>query len=246
MRRMLVSALGLVVVAYAVTAAPARAVTIATTVAPMLTLDSAVAVSNSGGTYTMLPISSEDLFLKQLGGSVECLGGGTCDALNQDWIVFDVSIDSGNLGSLSVTLLDSFVTGLNAVGMGYYLDGGPVQNGSGSTDTYAGTLADPDVPVFSFTANGGGAGLTGDGNSATPDILTLFVAYADGTLPQTPSTWPPPNDTPGRASFMVATFTAASGTNQGNFTTVVPEPGTGLLLGLGVALLATYGRRRRG
>jgi hypothetical protein len=75
----------------------------------------------------------------------------------------------------------------------------------------------------------------------------LFVAYGDGLLPHTPTNFGGFGD--GAVSFMIEPFGGAgAGSGQGNFTTpidVIPEPTTGLLMGLGLAMLGVHGRRRR-
>jgi hypothetical protein len=163
---------------------------------------------------------------------------GSCDVALQDWVLFEVSVLSGNVGHVGLTLLDSFSSGLDALGMGYLLGGGDVQDGTAGSDIYSGTLVDPDTPVFDFEANGGGAGLTGTS-------LVLFVAYSDGTLPQTPSSFGFLGD--GAVSFMVEPFGGAgAGSGSGSFTEaieVIPEPTTAVLIGMGFAIL---GMRRRG
>jgi len=206
------------------------------------TLDGQIGpVTYTGGSVTLDPVSSggPDPVLNALNLNIDCLDG-VCDIVTQDWVLFEVSVVSGSVGQVGLTLLDTFLSGgLNALGLGYLLgDGpGPIQDGSGGTDLYTGTIGDPDLPVFSFEANGGGAGITGTS-------LVLFVAYADGSLPHTPSQFPGGD---GAVSFMVEQFGGAgAGSGQGNFTTaidVIPEPTTGLLMGLGLALLGA--RRRR-
>ncbi len=210
------------------------------------TLNSSVDIdygSDASVDVTLNPIAAPPPLLDAKNSSSICLAG-TCDIQSQDWIVFTATVLQNDLDQLKVNLLDSVAGSLTALGMGYLLDGGPVQDGSGATASYTGTLADVDLPQFDFRANGepfaGGAGITGT-------TLTLFVAYADSTLPQLPQ--PPFNIFgPGAAQFMLQpSGSAGIGSNNGNFATpisVIPEPGTALLMGMGIALLSLRRRQR--
>ena len=207
-------------------------------------------IAYTGGSVTLDPIPGSELLNGIASGpniGINCLDG-VCDIKNQDWVVFRVSVVSGNVSELGLTLLDSFASGLNSLGMGYFLEDGPIQDGSGSTASYAGSIGDPDLPLFTFLANGGGGITTGSnfgGSTLSDTSLALFVAFADGTLPHTPTNFGVFGD--GAVSFMVEPFGGAgAGSSQGNFATsleVIPEPGTALLMGLGLALL---GARRKG
>lgn len=200
-------------------------------------------VSYTGGSVTLDPVVSggPDPLLKALDLHIDCLDG-LCDIEVQDWVLFEVSVVSGAVGQVGLSLLDSFASGLNAAGLGYLRGDpvGPLQDGSGATDLYTGSITDQDVPVFNFEANGGGAGITGTS-------LVLFVAYADGSLPHTPTNFGAFGD--GAVSFMVEAFGGAgAASGQGNFATpinVIPEPTTGLLMGLGLALLGVWHRRQQ-
>jgi len=209
------------------------------------TLDGQVGpIVYTGGSVTLDPVVSGggDPLLSALNLDIDCLDG-VCDILTQDWILFEVTVVSGNVGEVGLTLFDTFASGLEAEGMGYLLGGGPVQDGAGGTDIYTGSvIGDPDLPIFNFEANGGGAGL-GVGTTT----LVLFVAYGDGLLPQTPTDFGVFGD--GAVSFMVEPFGGAgAGSAQGNFTTsigVIPEPTTGLLMGIGLVMLGVHSRFRR-
>lgn len=225
------SVAGLVLALLAV--APAGALPIETA----FTLDSAVGpLTPTGASISIEPIPGIELLNGITFGPNPpgvCLDG-VCDSTTQDWVIFRVSVLTGNIGELGVALLDTFTNGLSALGLGYFREDGPVQDGTGSTATYTGSVGDPDVPIFNFVANGGGAGITGTS-------LALFVAYADGTLPHTPTDFGVFGV--GAAQFMVSPFgSAAIASSNGNFTTpinIIPEPGTALLLGLGLAMLGT-------
>ncbi len=192
------------------------------------TVDAPIAFTAGGTSGTVDPYVGGPL--NGLAPGIDCLVGA-CDVTTQDWMVFTVSVTSGSLNDLGVGAL--FIPG---VAMGYFLDGGPIQDGTGLTDTYTGSLAAPNTPTFTFLANGGGAGLTGTS-------LVLFVAYADGALP----TDFPVADA-GTTQFMLTEFGAAGIDGpQGTVTTevdIVPEPSTALLLFGGLLILGARSSRR--
>lgn len=171
-------------------------------------------VTYTGGSVTLDPVLSggPDPLLNANNINIECLDG-TCDIETQDWVLFEVNVVSGNVGQAGLTLLDTFASGLNALGIGYLLGGGPIQDGTSGTDLYSGTIAGPDVPTFNFRANGGGAGITGTS-------LVLFVAYGDGLLPHTPTDFGFFGD--GAVTFRIEPFGGgSSGTGQENFATPI-------------------------
>jgi hypothetical protein len=225
----------LIAIASPSTAAPIEtAYTLASDVGP---------ISPTGASVSILAIPGSELlngitFPPNAPGV--CLDG-VCDSNTQDWVVFRVSVLSGDIGQLGVSLLNTFTSGMNALGLGYFREDGPLQDGSGGTATYTGTIGDPDVPIFNFQANGGGAGITGTS-------LALFVAYADGSLPQSPVNFPNPPFGLGAAQFMVSPFgSAAIASSNGHFTTsidIIPEPSVAVLLGLGMAALSARRVRR--
>ena len=232
MRRVLFCAL---TVAAALVAGQARALAFETA----YTIDAPLAITAGGTTATINPV--DPLFVDNGldGFDTVCLAGA-CDILSQDWIVFSVSVTgTGSVDGLGAPLLGN--PSLAALGMGYFLLGNPIQDGSGSADTYNGSLAVATTPAFNFVANGGGAGLTGTS-------LVLFVAYADGVMPHVTEA---PFNIWGNnvVNFMVTEYgSAAVATNHANFLTtaeVVPEPSTALLVGFGILALGAGARRRR-
>lgn len=232
MRRLSIGVLGIVAL-FCLASSPATAI-------PQegaLTLDPAddplafTAGGASGQIQAIDPVRA-DLSLSEI-DSV-CLAG-VCDLVNQDWIIFEVNVTAGSLDGVGVGLLSQ-----SSLGLGYFLEGGPVQDGSGLTDTYTGSIGTPTVPQFTFLDNSTTAGLSGTS-------LVLFVAYANNTLPQTP---PGPFAVygEGAVNFMITEWGTAEVNTLltiGNFTEPVPEPGTALLLGMGVLLLGASARNRR-
>lgn len=146
-----------------------------------------------------------------------CLAGN-CTIASLEAMVFSVSVTGGAVNDIGVSALF-----INAVGLGYYKLGGPPD------PSISGSLAVPSSPNFLFAG-----GLTGTS-------LPLFVTYAAGSFPQANV----PFGT-GAVQFMVAEFGAAGLHSViGNATTVIPEPATGLLMGLGLLLVGAGSRLRR-
>ena len=161
-----------------------------------------------------------------------CLDG-SCDLPNQDWLVFTLTVTAGSLNDAGVSALFA-----GSLGLGYFKQGGPAQNGAGGTDTYTGDATSvPNVPVFTFEGNGGGIGLTGTS-------LPLFVAYANGSLPT-----PPGMFGEGATQFMITEYGGAGIDSPIENVTqpidIIPEPSTALLLSVGLAFLGGMARHRR-
>jgi len=160
-----------------------------------------------------------------------CLDGA-CDLASQDWMVFTVTVTGGSLSGAGVGALMA-----TSEGVGYFLQGGPPQNGTGGTDTYVGDQSIPTIPIFTFTGSGGSIGLTGTS-------LPLFVTYANGTLPTPAGAFGE-----GATAFMISDYSSASTitkiVNVAQPIDIVPEPSTALLLSAGLLLLGALSRRRR-
>jgi hypothetical protein len=180
------------------------------------TLDSQIAFSITGASGTI------DAYDPLLDGPINyaadgiCLAG-VCGGPTQDWILFRVTVTSGSLDQVGVGALFA-----SSVGAGYF-------NIGGGTPDNADITTVPTTPVFNFTTTA----LTG---TSAP----LFVAYPDGL----PTAGGGPFG-PGSTQFMVQLGGAADAF-LGTVTTVVPEPGTVLLLGAGFLGLGVIGRRQRG
>ena len=158
-----------------------------------------------------------------------CLDG-ICDLTTQDWMVFTVTVTAGSVNDVGIGALFE-----SSVGLGYFLQGGPVQNGSGLTDTYAGDATSvPTAPVFTFAGNAGG-GLTGTS-------LPLFVAYANGALPSAGGPFGA-----GATQFMVTEFGGAGIDspieNVTQEVNIIPEPGSGVLITWGLILFGARALR---
>lgn len=159
-----------------------------------------------------------------------CLDGA-CDLPNQDWLVFTVTVVTGALNDVGVGALFE-----GSLGLGYFVQGGPVQDGTGGSDLYTGdSTSNPNLPVFTFVGSGGG-GLTGTS-------LPLFVTYADGALPT-----PAGPFGEGATQFMITEYGGAGIASPIENVTqtidVVPEPATAFLLSVGFLLLGIVGRDR--
>lgn len=224
-RRMGVSALAALVLLLVSTAADANPLQVG------YTIDSTLAFSAGSASGFIDPVDPLFVNTGLNGFDAICLGG-VCDVFAQEWLVFEVRVTGGSVNDVGVAAL---FTG--ALGFGYFLQGGPAQDGTGATDTYTGNFGNPNLPTYTFLANGGGAGLTGTS-------LPLFVAYADGRHAL--------NNSPfgaGAVQFMVTEFGGAGIQSViGNATTpieVLPEPSTGLLLGAGLTVIGSFARRRR-
>lgn len=193
------------------------------------TLDGSVSITPGGAlptlTGTLDPVGDE---VGDLDDAV-CLTSVapvTCDIgniLTQDWLVFTVSITAGSLDELGFS-----APFLDAEMIGYFA-------GTGDAPT-AGSLAVADSPNFSFNALSGTSAI-------------LFVAFADGTLPNSNFLDPPgiPVGPMGQVNFMVSeTGNPGNQTFQGIATTtinVIPEPATAMLLAAGLVGLTLVGRR---
>jgi len=202
----LVSALA--VIGLALAAVPAQATGIPNQV---LTLDAQVIwdIGPASGTVDAYDPDTEAGL--QYDTNAICLDGA-CDPPDdfstQDWLVFRVTVDPGE--SLDQVTVGALFAG--SLGLGYFDNLGGLDPTSGDSTT------NPNSPEFFFSNPGG---LTGDS-------ALLFAVYAAGSLP-----------TAGGPFGLGATnfdlrFGGTSDQFVGNATTVVPEPSTALLMGLGL------------
>jgi len=229
MRKSVLSVLGIAVSLWLASSASAALTETVFTLEPA---DDPLAFTAGAATGQIQAIDLSTAATSLSAGDSICLSGA-CDIVNQDWIIFEVAVSAGSIDGVGLGLLSQ-----SALGMGYFLEGSPVQDGTGLSDTYTGSLGVPTVPQFTFLDNSTTAGLTGTS-------LVLFVAYADNTLPQTP---PIPFNIfgEGAVQFMITEWGSSNVSNPiGNFTEPVPEPGTALLLGMGVLMLGARARNRR-
>ena len=160
-------------------------------------------------------------------GSVFTTAGTFGDSQSQDILYVEIVLDSGSAS------LDQFGIG----GAGAFALGGGFLAGSGTQDPN-----DLDEPIISITSSavfnfdhlGGGSGNLDAGESSG----ILGASFALGDLP-------PIGIGPGLILADMASFMLSAGANfsvQG-LVVPIPEPGTALLVGLGIAGLAS--RRRR-
>ena len=158
---------------------------------------------------------------------------GSFDEAGDDILLLQISLDSG---SADVDALGVGAAGALPIGAAFYAGSGdqsPNRAGGAAVTIAASAF---EVSLFSFAENSTGPGNLQGGE--TSDILAL--SFNPGDLP------PPGTFIPGTAdtvSFMVssgADFTPGVG-----IVVLVPEPATALLIGLGLAGLATATRSRR-
>ena len=185
------------------------------------TIDSSVDLSVGALDVRFLPVTSIDP------GTLGAPQDGTVtDPTSQDWFVVEVSV-------LATSSLDLIGVGIGnpvsiAVGAGVLAGAGVTPTAVDATNPAPGTS---DTPLFSFAGFGSG----------TSDVLV--VAFATGDLP---GTGIPPFIPAGTVNFMVdngTTVASVSGTVVGGVT-IVPEPGTAVLLSVGLIVLGSRGWSR--
>jgi len=185
------------------------------------TIDSPVDLSVGALDVRFLPVTSIDPGTLGIYPAVDPL-----DSTSQDWFVVKVSV-------LATSTLDLVGVGIGnpvslAEGASVLLGGGVTPTAVDATNPAPGTN---DIPLFSFTGFGSG----------TSDVLV--VAYAAGDLP---GAGIPPFLPPGTVNLNVdngATVESTSGTVVGGVT-IVPEPGTAVLLSVGLICISSPRRRR--
>jgi hypothetical protein len=208
--------------------------------AAVFTIDAAVPVTVSGNSVSFDPVNTMDV--GDLTDSICFSSGTTCTETfaTNDWVVFTLSVAAGSV-------IDSFGFGGSPVFDGGFPAIGPMASNNGyfnsSADglTYAGIMGLPStVPEWQIT-NGGGV-LTG-----AVTTLTLFAMYDLNTLPQTPNCPFAPTcgpDPVGTVNFMVSSgVPSITGSAVLTSVTVLPEPSTAFLMGLGVVFISACGRR---
>lgn len=184
------------------------------------TISSSIAFSSGGISGTINPVTN-------VTGATICLTGSCTNAVSQDWLVVSVTL---NGGSGAVDQIDVSAAGVTTVvGVGHFSD--PAETPQSAT--IAGTTS---IGRYSYdTPNVSALNL-----QAGETTDRLFVAYSPvGSLPG-PGIFPVVP--PGTASFMLSKASGASFSVSGSIV-VIPEPGTVLLMGLGLLGLALAGRR---
>ena len=184
------------------------------------TISSSIAFSNSGVSGTINPVTD-------LTGTSICLAGACTSSVAQDWLIVSVTL---NGGSGAVDQIDIAAAGVSAVvGAGHYSD-------PSETPT-AGSIPIASIARFSYD-NPNVSALNLQAGESTDRLFAAFSPI--GSLP---GPGIPPVIPAGTASFMLSKAGGANFSVTGSIV-LVPEPGTALLMGLGVLGLALAGRRR--
>ena len=182
------------------------------------TLNAPVAFSIIGASGTINPYHLSEGDLAPLYASNTICLDGACSVPNnystQSWLLVRVNVTSGSLDQVSIGSLFNASTGI-----GYFTGLG------GSAPTSGDSTTNPNTPAASF------ASLTG---SSVP----IFAVYNAGALPSGGGPFGA-----GATNFTVRVGGSANQV-QGKMTTLIPEPTTGLLFGLGLVALGAARRRR--
>jgi hypothetical protein len=147
-----------------------------------------------------------------------CLDGGCGDPndfSNQDWMIFTVTVESGTLDQVTVGALFA-----SSIGVGY-LEGTADPEPTGGNAT-----TNPNSPEWLFASLGG----------TSAPLIAMYSAGALPTLGGGPFA-------PGATNFDLR-LGGASDQFVGSVTTLVPEPTTALLVGMGLLGLGLSRRSR--
>ena len=141
---------------------------------------------------------------------------GTVDFATQDIFVVDLVLSGGSASVDGLGIAVGVSPFAAPIGGGYFNDGGGLVTPSSTLVNFGG---------FSFIVEFGFAPTVDAGETT----VRLFATY-----------------TTGMAIGQTATFMVSSGTNFSVASTIVPEPGTGLLVGSGLLLVGfiRHGRKR--
>ena len=194
------------------------------------------------------PVDATSLFLDDVASCTDlgtdagtCLSGSSLDASAFDILIVDVVVTSGSIDAIGI--------GASTV------PGGVDPSIAGWMDSCSGLLSEPgncrdaaagQAPTgVSLLPGGGilpGGALFDFGTTARPDANNLNGGETSRRLFVG---WLDTGDDAPLALGESAVFMISSGINHGVSTAIVPEPTTGLLLGLALAGLAAAGGRRR-
>ena len=186
------------------------------TIASPVVIDGSTPGNVNGVLGTLLPVGLPSSLSDPVG-----LSAGSVSLASHDVIVFALSL---SVGSASV----------DAIGAGAFANPmipNPMGAGAFNNDPGTGLVAPGSVSVGSFTTLRGDYSFSGDTIDAGETTVNLFVTYSplDSAL----------------ALGNTVNFSISSGTNFTVQSTLIPEPGTFVLVATGLGLLAVRRRRPR-
>ena len=186
------------------------------TIASPVVIDASTPGNVNGVLGTLLPVGLPS----SLSDPVD-LSAGSVSFATHDVIVFALSL---SVGSASVDAI-----GAGALATPMFPN--PMGAGTFNNDPGTGLVAPGSVSVGSFTTLRGDYNFSGDTIDAGETTVNLFVTYSplDSAL----------------ALGSTVNFSISSGTNFTAQSTLIPEPGTFLLVATGLGLLAARRRRPR-